>query len=303
MVGGRDRDPGRLSGVAYSLKRMAYPATVLRVLIASPSDVQEARDAVDRALRSWNDANSRSKGVVLMPWRWETSAVPVLGGHPQKLINLQGVDDSDIVIALFGGRLGAPTPDAVSGTAEEVERATSGGRPVHLYFSSAPLPIDVDIDQLAALREFKKSMQERGLLGEFSNTDQLVHLVWQAIEHDLGALDFETPTASLPGKAVDFSVQPGSEREQSGFNKSGKAQYNTRRWIDVTNQGTQDAEGVIIEAATEGVFLGSGDEPTVIHRGQTRRFSLTLAMTAGTNRKLRIKWQEDGTEQNQEFYI
>lgn len=292
-----------MSVVSFTLEGMAYQATVLRVLIASPSDVQEARDAVERALRSWNDAHSRSKGVVLMPWRWETSSVPILGDHPQKLINLQGVDDSDIVIALFGGRLGAPTPDAVSGTAEEIERATANGKPVHLYFSSAPLPNDIDVEQLVAVREFKKTMQDRGLLGEFSNPDQLLHLVWQAVEHDLGELNLEPSMAGVQTKAIDFHVQPGSEREHKGFSKNGKPQYTTRRWIDVTNEGDQDAEGVTIEAVSPGVFLGGADSPTVIHRKQTRRFSLMLAMTGGSDRVIKIKWQEDGEEQSQDFHV
>lgn len=92
----------------------------------------------------------------------------MLGAHPQKLINAQGVDDSDIVFALFGGRLGSPTPDAVSGTAEEIDRALRAGKPVHLYFSTAPLPHDIDTAQLEALRAFKTDMYDRGLLGEFS---------------------------------------------------------------------------------------------------------------------------------------
>jgi hypothetical protein len=62
-------------------------------------------------------------------------SVPLLGGHPQRLINAQGVDDSDILFALFalfGSRLGSPTPDAVSGTVEEIERAVEQGKPIHL---------------------------------------------------------------------------------------------------------------------------------------------------------------------------
>ncbi|MDK8236494.1 DUF4062 domain-containing protein, partial [Lactobacillus jensenii] len=79
--------------------------------------------AVEKAVHEWNQANAQNKQVVLQPWRWETSSVPQLGGHPQSFINMQGVEGSDIVIALFGGRLGSPTPEAVSGTVEEIERA------------------------------------------------------------------------------------------------------------------------------------------------------------------------------------
>lgn len=44
-----------------TLKHMSFTASILRVVIASPSDIPEARDAVERALHNWNDANSISK--------------------------------------------------------------------------------------------------------------------------------------------------------------------------------------------------------------------------------------------------
>lgn len=69
-------------------------------MIASPSDVFEARDAVEKALHGWNNANSRTRSLVLLPWRWETGSVAVMGDHPQALINHQGVDDSDRVRAV-----------------------------------------------------------------------------------------------------------------------------------------------------------------------------------------------------------
>ena len=51
---------------------------MLRVMIASPSDIPDARDAVEAAINDWNNANATNKQVVLLPWRWETSSVPVL---------------------------------------------------------------------------------------------------------------------------------------------------------------------------------------------------------------------------------
>lgn len=173
-------------------------------MIASPSDLREARDAVQAAIYACNDANSRAKSVILQPWRWETSAVPITGGRAQSLINTQGVDRSDIVFALFGSRLGSPTGEAVSGTAEEIERAVHLGKPVHVYFSTATLPSDVDVEQLTALREFKKVMQEKSLVGEFSTPSQLNGEVWKAIEHDLVELDLEDPVKErLGGPSYD----------------------------------------------------------------------------------------------------
>lgn len=284
---------------------MPYVATVLRVMIASPSDVPEARDAVEKAVHGWNDANARNKSVILQPWRWETSAVPVMGAHPQKLINAQGVDDSDIVFALFGGRLGSPTPDAISGTAEEVDRALELGKPVHLYFSTAPLPNDIDTAQLDALRAFKKDMQDRGLLGEFSNPEQLNHEVWKAIEHDIAMLRIgDGPGAKPELTGVDFLVQPGQESQLSGHTPKGAPKYKTRRWLDVSNTGSTDAEHVTFEAIHDGymILLGS-KEPTTIHKGQSRRLPVQYAAGGSDGARLRIRWTEDGEDKERVFHV
>lgn len=164
---------------------MPFAATVLRVMIVSPSDTSTARDAVEYAIHQWNVASSSQRGVVLQPWRWETSAVPILGEHPQTLINTQGIDNSDIVFALFGSRLGSPTPDAVSGTVHEIQRSVELKKSVHLYFSTAQLPNDVDPAQIAGLRDFKQRAQSMGLLGEFSDVSELATMVWRAVDLDV----------------------------------------------------------------------------------------------------------------------
>lgn len=102
---------------------MAFDAHVLKVLIASPGDTSDERDAVVESLHGWNAARGEPENVVLLPRRWETDAVPHLGGSGQSVINSQLVDDADIIIALFDSRLGQATDDAVSGTAEEIQRA------------------------------------------------------------------------------------------------------------------------------------------------------------------------------------
>lgn len=283
---------------------MTYTAHVLRVMIASPSDLPEARDAVQEAIYSWNQAHSRKNSVVLLPWRWETSSIPVVGGRPQALINAQGVDDSDIVIALFGSRLGSPTGEAISGTAEEIERAVSLGKPVHVYFSSAPLPSDVDVDQLVALRDFKTDMQKKSLLGEFSTPSELNYEVWKAIEHDLEALALGSPVAPKQDRGVDFLVQPQQEREVSSYDSKGKPRYTTRHWLDITNQGDQDAEQIFFEKVGEasGMQLFAPEEATTIHRGQTRKLPIFYVNGSG-EAIVRIRWVEDGLEKQKEFHV
>lgn len=273
-------------------------------MIASPSDTTEARDAVEQAIAGWNASNAH-KGVILMPWRWETASVPVVGDHPQSLINAQGVDDSDIVFALFGSRLGSPTPAAVSGTVEEIERAVAQGKPVHLYFSTAPLPNDVDTEQLEGLRAFKAEISQRSLLGEFSSASELNHQVWQAIEHDLTALNLDSPGPKSTPSAVAFNVQPQQEREHTGFSKANRAQYKTRHWLDVTNTSETDATDVRFESLGEsGLHIFPDGQATVIHAKQTRRVPVTHLMGGSDPAIIRIHWRDaNGTEQSKDFHV
>jgi hypothetical protein len=286
---------------------MSYVATVLRVMIASPGDITEARDAVEKAIHGWNDANAGTKQVILQPWRWEHSAVPVLGGHPQSLINSQGVDNSDIVFAMFGGRLGTPTAEGISGTAEEIDRAQAQGTPVHLYFSTGPLPADVDTAQLDALREFKAEMQRKGLLGEFSNTSQLEYEVWKTIEHDIQkmVLPPDPIGSAAAGHGVKWRVQPQQEREVSGFDSKGHPRYSTRHWLDVSNIGTVDAESVVFESVGDrsGMHIPDGSAPTVVHADTTRQVHTFHSMGGSDPQIVRITWTEDGEVQTADFHV
>ncbi|NEB05604.1 DUF4062 domain-containing protein [Streptomyces sp. SID13726] len=284
---------------------MAYSANVLRVMIASPSDTIEARDAVETAIHGWNGANAQTKQTILQSWRWETSSVPILGGHPQSLINSQGVDESDIVFALFGSRLGSPTPDAVSGTVEEIERAIEQGKPVHLYFSTAQLPNDVDTAQLDGLRAFKSEISKRGLLGEFSNASQLEYEVWKAIEYDIANLSLGVPVLKAADRGVRFSVQPRQEREIRSYDRKGKPRYSTRHWLEITNDGGQDAEEVVFEPVGERIslHLATDGTPTTVHAGQTRLLNVVHSMGGGDPNILRIRWKENGENKDRDFHV
>jgi hypothetical protein len=131
---------------------MRKSVTELSVLIASPGDVDETRQAVRDAVYTWNETHSVSRNVTLAPRMWETHATPVLGDRPQSIINRQVVAGCDIAIALFWHRLGTPTGEAPSGTAEEIQQLINLGKKVSVYFCEAPYPTDVDTSQLEGLR-------------------------------------------------------------------------------------------------------------------------------------------------------
>jgi len=282
---------------------MAQLATVLFIMIASPADIPNEREQVHQAVTRWNEANTANRNIVLVPLRWETSSVPMLGKHPQALINSQLVEKSDIVVALFGSRLGAVTAESVSGTAEEIEAAQGSGKPVHLYFSEAPHPNDVDPDQLKALAKFKNEMQQRGLYGSFRSPEELTAHVWQAIEHDLVQLDI----AGIPGgttaekSEVDFLAQPGQESIPKTDSR-GRLKHETRRWVELINRGTVDAQSVTVEATSQGVFLAGPDAPTTVHAGQARRFPYMLTMQSD-DPVIVVRWEEQGEKREKIFSI
>lgn len=56
-------------------------------------------------------------------------------GDPQLIINNSIIKDADMVIALFGSKLGTPTARATSGTIEEIEEMIKAGKQVFVCFS------------------------------------------------------------------------------------------------------------------------------------------------------------------------
>jgi hypothetical protein len=99
---------------------------VFRIVLASPSDVQAERDVVDKVINLINQfLRAFDPPAILELWRWETDAHPGLHVKgPQGLID-EGlrIEDSDLVIGVFGRRFGTPVSDANSGTEHEVRHA------------------------------------------------------------------------------------------------------------------------------------------------------------------------------------
>ncbi|MCC2975987.1 DUF4062 domain-containing protein [Sphingomonas sp. PL-96] len=149
---------------------VAFDAKVLKILIASPGDVDEERQAIPEVIARWNNTNSETSKVVLLPVKWETHSAPLMGDRAQGVINDQMVTTCDMAIGVFWTRLGSPTGASESGTAEEIDWFIKNSKPVMLYFSSRSIdPTKLDIDQYKGLKEFEKRMQKIGLTGAYAN--------------------------------------------------------------------------------------------------------------------------------------
>lgn len=88
---------------------MPTQAKVFKVMIGSPSDLSEERQAATDAINEWNALHSDAERIVLLPVKWETHAIPTAGVRPQAVINAQLVDRCDILIGMFWTKLGTDT--------------------------------------------------------------------------------------------------------------------------------------------------------------------------------------------------
>jgi tetratricopeptide (TPR) repeat protein len=170
--------PGSGNGMA--------PPTVLHVVVASPSDVQQERDVLDNVVAEVNRGVAADRGVRLEVARWETDAYP--GFHPkgpQGLIDsVLRITDCDLLIGIFWKRFGTPTSDAKSGTEHEIRIAyeawkRSGVPQVMIYFNerSAAPESSAEADQWAHVLRFKESFPKEGLWWVYKRHAQFEKLI------------------------------------------------------------------------------------------------------------------------------
>jgi Domain of unknown function (DUF4062) len=151
---------------------MAFLASVVKVMIASPGDVAEERRIVRDVLSEWNIVNAEDKQMIAFPVGWETHATPEMGERPQEIINKQLLESCDLLIGIFWSRLGSPTGKHVSGTVEEIKEHRKAGKHAMLYFSTAPLPQSHDPQQFAALKEFREEVSKQALVESFASPEE-----------------------------------------------------------------------------------------------------------------------------------
>jgi hypothetical protein len=194
---------------------VAYNARVFQILIASPGDVQAERKIISEVIHDWNYLNSTEKSVVLLPLRYETHSSPELNERRQDRINGEVVDHCDMAVGVFWTRLGTPTGDAESGTAEEIQRVGDAGKPVMLYFSREPIaPDQLDPQQLHRLQEFRKTFPS-GQVEDYATTaefrDQFArHLalkVRELVARDTGDENRDTELVAHAGLQLRLAAE------------------------------------------------------------------------------------------------
>lgn len=281
---------------------VTFQALVVRVLIASPGDAGGARDRIERTIREWNAARAVAAEVILEPVRWETHGVPELGQDAQAVLNDQIVDRCDIVIAIFDARVGTQTARAISGTAEEIERAHGAGLPVHVWFSTEPLPRDVDTEQLTAVRNLQRSLS--GLIGEYADLNDLAYKVRTALDRDVDRLaqgekvDFvEIFERGLRGSDDDVTTPPASTTFQEPLARLRARVSNSGGGavaVVIANSGQAPADDLSVTFVSESgqELQAEGPQHFTLLDGADATWRMWLSIADTHPRTVRMTWME-----------
>ena len=159
---------------------------ILRIVVASPGDVQAERNALSTVVEELNHGIARDRGVRLELARWETDAYP--GFHPegpQGLIDpILRIETCDILIGIFWKRFGTPVTDAQSGTEHEFrlgyEAWKQTRRPhIMVYFNQRAYTPKTreETDQWGQVLDFQRNFPKEGLWWPYRGRAQFERLV------------------------------------------------------------------------------------------------------------------------------
>ena len=142
-------------------------------MVGAPADVDSEVKVAFDVIQKWNYINAVSRSIVLLPSHWSLDAYPTLSHKPQKAIDKQLVEKSDMLICIFGSKIGTPTDDYISGTVEEIEEHLKKNKPVMVFFRKNIDRSKTNAEQIAKLLNFQEEMYKQGLCAEFKDIEDL----------------------------------------------------------------------------------------------------------------------------------
>ena len=194
-IGRRERDSSpdsRKAAIKPNSKRRT-----LRLVVASPGDVQAERDVLPSVVEEINRYIA-ARGLSLELTRWETDTHP--GFHaegPQGLIDpILRVADCDLLIGIFWKRFGTPTADGKTGTEHEFSQAYESwknlGRPqILVYFNQkAYTPKSkAEAEQWGQVLDFRERFPKEGLWWPYRGKAQFEKLVRNHLMNYINSLN------------------------------------------------------------------------------------------------------------------
>lgn len=259
---------------------MAYQATVIPIMIASPSDVTIERDTIRQVIHNWNFINSQKTKVVLMPVGWDTHSAPEQGARPQEIINNKLLKECDLLIGVFWNRVGSATGDYASGTIEEIEEHLKANKLVMLYISNKPTPAGISVEQRDEVLKIKEKYRETGIVYTFSDENDFKEQLKDHLQINLNS------NASIQ-KIIDHGTKTQENRNTLEQQKDAGLSDDSKTLLKVASS---DTNGTLLVLSIRGIKLikagkesYGGDDPREGARwehalGELRRNNLIVAV-------------------------
>ena len=158
-----------------------FAANTYKIMIGCPGDIKEEIDMAMKVINHWTILHAEQHSTVLLPIHWATSSYPEHGAHPQTLLNGQLASKSDMLIGIFGAKVGTPTDKAQSGTIEEIEEYVKSGKPVMLFFRKQN-DTSTPASEIEKLQTFKSSVKDQCLYREYDSPSTFEATFTDALE-------------------------------------------------------------------------------------------------------------------------
>lgn len=147
-----------------------FSSAIYRIMIGCPSDIKEEVEIACEYIHKWSDMNAETFSVALLPLHWKLNSYPAHGSYPQKILDKQLVDKSDLLICIFNSKIGTPTDSSASGTIEEIEEHIKAGKQVMIFFKKEADITNISPVELQALNDFKERIKGSALWWEYENS-------------------------------------------------------------------------------------------------------------------------------------
>ena len=227
---------------------MSYDARVFNVMIASPSDVKSEREIVREVIYEWNAVHSEREGIVLLPVGWESHSSPEMGARPQEIINRQTLDKCDLLVGIFGTRIGTNTGEYPSGTIEEIENHIKSGKPAMVYFSNQLGDSgSFEAEQYTELMKWKEYYRNHGLCESYDSDSDFKDKFSRQLQLKVNQ--------HAIFQYRDEGINSGSEMEQL---ESDIPQLSDEAKV-LLKEASQDNYGYIVYEIGNGTVIQSGD--------------------------------------------
>ena len=197
---------------------MPTQITVLKIFVASPSDIIEERKILEEIVSDINKQLGSVLGINFEIVKWETDTHPDIGNDAQSVITKQIGESYDIFIGILWTRFGTPTKNALSGTEEEFRNAykrsvEEQSVKVMFYFNDTPVSIsNLDQVQVAKIKDFQSNLGELGVYyWQYKNIDDFSRY----IKMHLGAVmkEYSTNLGQKKNETKEQSEQPSQQLE------------------------------------------------------------------------------------------